>query len=428
MAPQPRALCASAGQPTSSAERIVELDIVRGFALFGVLIANLVLFSISANIATGAQQQSFFAAPDNQLTLFLVIWLVDDKASTLFAILFGMGFWLQWARLQRRGSNAGLVYSKRLLILLAIGALNLFLVWPWDILQQYALVGFLLLILRRLPSRWMLVSGIALSIAGKPLAEWWLEQAGVTAVSDRTVFSSAAILQRQAAYVEGTYSEWLQATSQLVLNDYLASGAILAWVLYVLGRFLLGAYIMREDWLDRAMCSPRATGRFAFAMIICGLALEAAQTSMLLGFVTAPEALHIAAHALGAPILAFGYAAAVIKGLQSGPSGWILRLFQPVGQMALTNYLVQGIFIGVLLYGFHGGFALAGTLQPVLAAQLSIGFFAMQIIASHLWFWRFTRGPVEALWRKGTYGSGGRVDVRPSKQNRSVSCDTDRPH
>ncbi|MEO0500075.1 MAG: hypothetical protein AAF205_05890, partial [Pseudomonadota bacterium] len=106
-----RALVAHAIVP---GERIEELDILRGFALLGVLVANLVIFSASNNISTDAQQQGFIVSQSNRVALFLVSWLVDDKANTLFAVLFGAGFWIQWQRLNDRGAQAMSIYLRRL--------------------------------------------------------------------------------------------------------------------------------------------------------------------------------------------------------------------------------------------------------------------------------------------------------------------------
>ena len=94
-------------------------------------------------------------------------WLVADKANTIFAFLFGLGFYLQMQRLQLRGVDFERLYKRRLTVLLFIGFLHLFFVWTWDILHLYALAGFILLPLRRLSNR-AICSASASSSAGGP--------------------------------------------------------------------------------------------------------------------------------------------------------------------------------------------------------------------------------------------------------------------
>lgn len=107
----------SAAAPVTSAERIGELDILRGFALLGVLIANLVWFSFSEAVSTEAQRQSFLAGDLNRYSAVAVTLLVSDKANTLFAVLFGIGFWVQQERLKARGADFERIYLRRLTVL-----------------------------------------------------------------------------------------------------------------------------------------------------------------------------------------------------------------------------------------------------------------------------------------------------------------------
>ena len=382
--------------PVSSSERIIALDAVRGFALLGVLVANLVLFSISNNVSTDMQQEAMFADPLNRFVLFAVLWLVDDKASTLFAILFGAGFWLQLSRLRSRGSHAASLYLRRLLILFLFGVANLFLIWPWDILQQYALVGLVLLALRAISTRLALVLGVLLAIAGKPVVDWLFDQAGWRAAADAQVYSDHAIAQRQKAYLEGGYLDWLRETSLLVWNDYLLSGAILGWAAYVLGRFLIGMVLMRENAVERLVKDPRRLGAATIVLMTLGLALEAIRAAVLLGFLSAPEFIRVVCQAVGAPALAVAYAGLILMALRSDIGRLLFTPIMKVGQMALTNYLAQGLFVGLLLFSQGPGLALAGQLSPGSAALCATGFFALQVLLSHIWLANFQRGAVRS--------------------------------
>lgn len=118
----------------TSTERIGELDSLRGFALPGLPIANSAWF-VGDDHASGDARQAGFVAGEANLDVFaLVAWLVSDKANTLFAVLFGIGLWVQRERMEA-GAEFARLCTRRLEVLLAISVVDLFLIWPRDILQ-----------------------------------------------------------------------------------------------------------------------------------------------------------------------------------------------------------------------------------------------------------------------------------------------------
>ncbi len=117
------------------------MDVLRGVALFGVFLVNLTQFASVNVMSTETQLLSLPSAPID-LTLYDVLgWLFFDKANTIFAFLFGLGFYLQMQRLEARGADFDVVYFRRLCVLLAIGVIHVVFLWAWDILHLYALAG-----------------------------------------------------------------------------------------------------------------------------------------------------------------------------------------------------------------------------------------------------------------------------------------------
>ncbi|MEL1250640.1 DUF418 domain-containing protein [Aurantiacibacter gilvus] len=395
----------SGAAPVTSSERVGELDVLRGFALLGVLIANFVWWSFGENTALPAQTEAFAQDPGNLAAIFFTDVFVSDKANTLFAFLFGVGFWVQMQRLEERGAEFGAIYTRRLFVLLVFGLINLFLIWPWDILNLYAITGFLLFALRGMSARAMLWTGLTLALLGMPLVRWATDQLGWAEPANEMAFGEVAIATRQDAYVNGSYFEWVEATANLVWFDWIANGLIVAWILYALGRFLVGAYVARQGWLQRAgELLPQIRKIFLVAFPL-GVAIEVVR--VLMGeaeLIDAPAWLSKWLHVVGVPILDLGYAAGLILLFHSSRFGVLARVFGPVGRMALTNYLVQGVFIGLVLYGFHGGLALAGMIEPKVVLGLCFGFYALQTVFSHWWLGRYRFGPMEWLWRTLTYG------------------------
>ncbi len=152
---------ASSG-PVGERERIAELDVLRGIALFGVLTMNFVALASYA-VATQPQLAALPTAALDEAALVGVRWLIGDKANTVFATLFGLGFYLQLKRGEGRpGFEAR--YRRRLSWLLAFGLLNVVFLWMWDILHLYAIAGFFLLAMRRWSTRALVVFGTIAAI------------------------------------------------------------------------------------------------------------------------------------------------------------------------------------------------------------------------------------------------------------------------
>jgi uncharacterized protein len=345
------------------------------------------------------------ADPANVAAIAFTDLFVSDKANTLFAFLFGVGFWVQMQRLEARDAAFAAIYLRRLAVLLGFGLINLFLIWPWDILNLYALTGFLLFAPRGLSARAMLVFGLLLAIVGKPLVQWGLDALGWTKGASEQVFSDPAIAARQEVYLNGSYFDWVRASADLVWFDWIANGLVLAWVVYALGRFLVGAYVARRGWIQRsAELLPQVRKVFYLAFPL-GLALEFLRLATgEADLIDAPRWVAQSLHAVGVPVLDVGYATGLILLFHSARFRRLALVFAPVGRMALTNYLTQGVFIGVMLYGYYGAFALVGQVEPKHVLALCFGFFALQTLFSHWWLGRYRFGPMEWLWRALTYG------------------------
>lgn len=138
--------------PVGEQERIGELDVLRGIALFGVLTMNLAGFAGPGVGIAEAQAAALPTAALDEYSYWGIRWLIGDKANTVFATLFGLGFYLQ---LQRGSGKPGFEsrYRRRLAWLFVFGIVNAMFLWVWDILNLYAVAGFLLLAMRRWSTR-----------------------------------------------------------------------------------------------------------------------------------------------------------------------------------------------------------------------------------------------------------------------------------
>ena len=132
--------------PVSLGERVVFVDILRGFALIGVLTAN--MFSFSGQSYNPAELAGL-----ERILVAAIRFLVEAKFYSLFSLLFGWGMSVQMLRADARGTRFVPTYLRRLTALLAIGIVHSFFLWTGDILTTYAMYGYLLLAIRKIPSK-----------------------------------------------------------------------------------------------------------------------------------------------------------------------------------------------------------------------------------------------------------------------------------
>jgi uncharacterized protein len=160
-AEQPEVALAGAtpDEPTGTGERIVTLDLIRGVAVLGILFANITAF--------GQPTTAYFwpeALPGGPTAWDKAVWFfqlvcVDHKFRGLFSLLFGAGIYLFTERAWARGSGRWLQF-RRLLWLLAFGAVHYFLIWHGDILGSYAAAGMMALPMLKWPAKRQLKVGI----------------------------------------------------------------------------------------------------------------------------------------------------------------------------------------------------------------------------------------------------------------------------
>jgi uncharacterized protein len=395
--------------PLGSSDRVAVMDVMRGVALFGVFLVNFTSFAGAPIMATEQQLLSLDTAAFDFTLSALIEWLAVDKANTVFAFLFGLGFYLQMQRLEARGADFERLYKRRLTVLLVIGTIHTFFIWTWDILHLFALAGFLLLALRRLSNRGLLGVGLILGLFGRTAQKVVTEfDATSLWLGDSTGYRDADVLVRQQISASGDYLGIVANFFHWTFIDYIATGLILGWLAYALGRFLIGAWVGRHGWIARAPEFIQGWKRVARWALPTGLILEG--IAILLGedFLLPEwerrEFFAGIVHLTAVPVLAAGYVSALIVLFDSKPGARLLSPFAWAGRMALTNYLTQSVAIGYVLFGVGPGLALAGRIGTGAVTAIVIVFYSLQVAFSRWWLGRFAYGPVEWVWRALTYG------------------------
>lgn len=330
-------------KPTARTERYVVMDALRGFALFGVMLINIWEFGGVDVLITEAQFAALpNAALNAQIEPFMRLF-VADKANTLFAFLFGLGFWVQMERLEARGASFKAVYLRRAAILLAIGWAHLLFFFAWDILHVYGITAFILFACRKLSARTMLVLGLVLMMFAKPVIYAILDSLGMGMSGPMADIASSdeAVLATQAAAQAGDFPSFIRLMMANTWYGWLLTGGLVGWIAYALGRFFMGAWVARQGWIQNSASNLALFCRWLWPMLLGGLALEALHLIVepLDGGVPIAIATFVL-HGVATPMIAAGYICAIVLLFHGGTLSWLVKPFAPVGQMALTNYLM----------------------------------------------------------------------------------------
>jgi uncharacterized protein len=361
-------------QPATAAERYRTIDILRGLALFGVLMVNLLTVFRLPLLEYILRPHSDPGRANHAVDL-LVAGFLEFKALTIFSFLFGLGIAIQAERAAARNVRAGSFLVRRMAWLFVLGSIHLFLIWNGDILALYAICGLLLLPFLRL--RWpalLVIGAVAIALPEfVPLGLPW--PSGPAA--------AALIAQAHKVYGNGRFLEILSFRRQESWS------LIVPLLVSILPRTVGLMFWGVAAWRSGIFREPERHRR--------GLVIAFALGAALGGAITALQTANTAA-----PILvALAYVSGLLLWLTPARAA-AFRGLAATGQMALTNYLVQSIVLGFLFYGY--GFGLFGKLGSAAAACIGVALYAVQVQVSRLWLERFRFGPVEWLWRSLTYG------------------------
>lgn len=384
------------GSPIAGSERAIALDALRGVALFGVLLVNvLTTFRVSLFaqfLPSGGPGGSPVSHADQVVARILVI-VLESKAFTLFSLLFGIGLAAQHERTRARDVPFGRYAARRLGFLLALGLAHLFLVWNGDVLTLYAVLGIIAAPLLALPTRVLLGLALALFVAHLCPLPFPPPFASYAALRDH-------VLEANRVYPFGTFGEVLAFR----IREVRPVLALLFWTTpRVLALFLLGACAWRGGVFRG---EQRALVRVvAVVGLVVGGALSWAASTDTVDLRTWRDVVSRTASL----VLALGYASLVLVVFERPGTPAMRRaraalsLVAPLGQMALTSYLTQSIVLSAIFYGW--GLGLYGRLGEGTAAVIGVGIFAAQAAFSTAWLRRYRFGPMEWIWRSFTYGA-----------------------
>lgn len=389
--------------------RLHELDGLRGFALFGILIANIQFFS--GWTFADETLKTALAGPHFHLFDQLNIIFIDGKFYTVFSLLFGIGFAIQLESFKTKGLNSKVIYLRRLFILFMIGFVHLYFFWVGDILSTYAFVGLCLLAFYRSSDRFILFAAalsFCIPLFGYLLA-WYITlpmDLGFYAIGQAGL--DANIENFRGDFIAVFASEnWHDFFAFNQSGTWIRLGYLLeSWRLFkLLFIMLIGLWVGRQIIHHQLLQNKILMKKVAIWGVLIGLPMSFVYAN--LGVVTAfagPPDLQgffrMLAYMLSVFPLGFAYAALFVLAWQRKTK--LFKIFNDTGRMALTNYLLQTAMCTAIFYGIGLGFV--GTFQPLAFLALTVLLFVIQMIISTLWLRFFKFGPFEWIWRYLTYG------------------------
>ncbi len=395
-------------EPTAARERIVLLDVLRGFAVFGMFTVNM-----TADLPWGsAFREQPLDIADGTVMIFVDL-LTNGKFITIFSFLFGVGFFLQLERARDRGVPFLATYLRRLVALISIATLAIVAGLGAGILIDYSIYALLLLLFSRRSARFLLVAAIVcfgigvvssnIEAVSDLIGTEQPEQ--IELVDDRSSAEALAENERDRVYREGTFKE-IASYSASSLLEYVLSWKHWVWDVSLLGLMLLGCYVCRRG----ALQDPAVRMKMARTALPWLLSIGAAGMVIFVWLRPWPSADsdlltligELAFWPVGAPVLGLGYAAIITLLLEKEACRRVMVPFAAVGRLALTNYLFQGFVIAAFTYQW--GLGLYGEMGPFWGLMAVLAIFPLMIFASSWWIGRFQFGPLEWLWRTLTYG------------------------
>ena len=394
--------------------RIPSLDILRGIALFGILLLNIVAFSMPS--AAYFNPTSYVLSPLDIWVFSVSHVLFDQKFMAIFSMLFGASTLLFLQKARAKGKNASRLFFIRNFWLFVFGFLHFTFLWSGDILLIYAICAVLLFFFRNLSIRTQFLLGLLFYLLPSAINVYVyssvLPELTISELHSMEEFWSPSqeYLQSELNAYNGMYVESVNFrinSADIVASD---QGAELAGFCFLidffgraLGMMLFGMVLFRKGFLSNKW-SKISYKRMARISLTLGILLALTgiyfmhkqqwdwSYSMLIGRIP---------NTIGTPLMAVGMSALII--LWTNQSRWstIHSRFEAIGRTALSGYIIQSVLATYFFYGYGLGYF--GTYNRLWQLFVVVTIWCIQFFITPIWTARFQYGPIEFVWRTLTY-------------------------
>ena len=394
-------------QPVGEKQRIVSIDVLRGFALLGILPMNIQYFSMVAAAYFNPTAYGNLNGANGWVWLFSHM-LADEKFMAIFSMLFGAGILLMTSRVESAGRRSAPVHYRRMGWLTLFGLAHAYLLWSGDILFTYGLCGMVAFLCRKLrPGTLIAVGVLLLSIAPAILTaegvwsrQWSTQQ--LEAATEQVWAPTPHLVAGEVAAYRGswmTQMKYRAADSLQMQTVYFALFTF--W--RAAGLMLIGMALFKLD-VFRAHLPAHVYWIMVFAAVCLGIPVIlygtyrdfAARWDFRYSFFYGMQINYWASL-----LVSLGWIGAVMLVCRSRQLAPVTRRLASIGRMAFTNYILQTVACTTIFYGH--GLGLFGQVDRLHQFGIVLAIWVVQLVVSPIWMRYFLFGPLEWLWRSLTY-------------------------
>lgn len=399
--------------PLNQNERIELIDALRGFALFGILMVNMLyMYAPMTQVMLGAKAD---ASMLQIIAESFIKFFFEGKFYVIFSMLFGYGFYIFMNKSNANNAPILPVFKRRLIILLIFGLAHIALLWVGDVLVYYSLFGFVLIIFRNASDtkiiKWAVILGLLpafllslLTLLVALMAHIPEAKAQMDIEFEENIIIINNLVERAySVYSSGTFTEMISFRIEEYL--FLANGSILFFCPVILAMFLVGFWAARKGLLahfNNNISFFRKTfwwGLFIgiISNVLYTISYHHAQPNVPGGW----SLVFASMHTFGGFSLGLCYVSGIILLFNKEKEQFFVQYIAPVGRMALTNYIMQSTITALLFHAYGLGFY--GKVEAWQGIALTVLIYLLQIAFSRCWLKHFQFGPLEWLWRSLTY-------------------------
>lgn len=317
--------------------RINSVDVIRGFALLGILFANIPFANNAPSLYQSGSVSLGTPQIDNILH-FIYQMLIERKFVTIFSILFGFGFYVQMQLNAVDANSFRSYFIRRMLLLLLIGTVHAYFIWNGDIIRNYAICGLFLLLVYRLSAKQIIRMALFFSIIATTVTFILYKAFDIERYNfDTSIFGTEF---KVSSYLRYLYINWRTDT----FTNFIQATPLT--MLFCFGNMLLGFYLGKIGFFQYPQRFIRSRKLLMLSGFSAGFVCSYLFSQMMNGNIEITPALLWLPFVIlsGLLVQSLAYISLIIHLQQTKIWNQLKNLFEPVGRMALTNYIFQSVF------------------------------------------------------------------------------------